>query len=448
MYDIAIIGSGPGGYAAAVKASGNGLKVCVVEKNELGGTCLNVGCIPTKSFVHSVNTLRTLKESSIYGIDCKDISVNISKIIDHKNEVVQNLKAGLKSLLESQKIDIIKGSARFLDTQTLTVDSKQIKAKNFIIATGSSPAEIGPLKFDHKFILSTDDILSLKEIPKKLLIIGGGVIGCEFASIYNFLGAEVTIVELTNQLLPREDREISRRLENSFKKRGITVLKGSKVMSFSINAGIKFQLEDSSEINVDKALLSIGRIHNTGCLNLQSCGIIMDKDRIRVDDHLRTNIDHIYAIGDVTGTFYLAHTASYQGEIAVSSILGENTRADYAAVPTTIFTYPEISSVGMNEAEAKDLFEDTKVVKIPYAAISKAHIDGETDGFIKIVYDKKTNKILGVRIFGHMASELIPSFTIAMNRNISVFELSKVIYAHPTLAEGIHDALKGIKKSL
>jgi dihydrolipoamide dehydrogenase len=438
-YDIAIIGAGPGGYAAAIRAAQLGLKACVIEKDLVGGTCLNWGCIPTKTISRSTELLREIRHSSEFGVDVADYSVDISRILKRKDDVVSKLRKGAEMLLRSKNIDIINSQARLSDANTIKIDKGSVIAKHIIIATGSLPAESGVLKIDHKTVYSSKDMLGLEKLPRSLVIIGGGFIGCEFASIYNRLGVEVSIIELMDQLLPDFDKEIARRLELTFKKRGINILKGEKVISLRSEATATIGLESGKAKDAEKILLCIGRRPNTTGMNLEGVGIKVENGAITTDKNFRTNIPNIYAIGDVRGDLFLAHVATYEGKLASEIISGHNPVIDYSAVPCAIFTYPEIASVGISADQAKAKGIEAVTTKLPFAAVSKAHILGETDGFIKLVTGAKLGEILGAFIFGPSASELISNFTIAIRNSLTVKDISATIFAHPTLAESLLD---------
>jgi len=438
-YDIAIIGAGPGGYASAIRAVQFGLKACLIEKDLIGGTCLNWGCIPTKSISRSTELLREIKHSSEFGIDVENYSVDISRILKRKDDVVSKLRTGAEMLLKSKNIDIIKSKARLSDANTIEIDKGSIAAKNIVIATGSLPVERGVLKIDHKNVYSSKDMLELKKLPQSLIVIGGGFIGCEFASMYNQLGVKVTIIELMDQLLPNFDKEIARRLELTFKKRGIDVLKGEKVVSLKSRTTTTIELESGNSVDAEKAFLCIGRGPNIAGMNLEGVGVKVENNAILTDKNFRTNIPNIYAIGDVRGDLFLAHIATYEGKLASEIISGGNPVIDYSAVPSVIFTHPEIASVGISEDQAKAKGIETIATKLPFAAVSKAHILGETDGFIKLVTGAKQGEILGAFIFGPGAGELISNFTIAIRNSLTVKDISATIFAHPTLAESLLD---------
>ena len=438
-YDIAIIGAGPGGFAAAIRASELGLKPCLIEEDFIGGTCLNWGCIPTKAIVRSTDLLREAGNASEFGINIPSCDIDINKIVKRKDDVVSKLRAGAEMLLKSKGVDIIRSKAQLSDANTIKIDKGSITAKNIIIATGSMPAQTSSLKIDHQAVYSSKDMLSSDKIPKSLAIIGGGFIGCEFASIYNQLGVEVTIIELMDQLLPNFDKEVAKRLELSFKKRGIKIRKGEKVISLESKAMAEIALESGDKIDAEKALLCIGRRPNTAGLNLEEVGVRLENNAIFTGKDLRTNIPNIYAIGDVRGGFFLAHVATYEGKAASEIISGNNPVIDYSAVPSAIFTHPEIACVGITADKAQEKGITAITTKLPFAAVSKAHVLGETEGFIKLVTEAKTSKVLGALVYGPSASEIISNFTIAIRNSLTAKDISAIIFAHPTLAESLLD---------
>lgn len=446
MYDLTVIGAGPGGYAAAVKAAELGAKVCIVEKDSLGGVCLNKGCIPTKVIIKSADTLEEIRRSSEFGIDTDGYHIDLKKINERKNEVVLRLRQGMETLLKVKGIDVIKGEASLRAADRIEVDSKTINSRYIIIATGAVPMEQEGLKIDHHHILSSDDALQLDRIAKDIIIIGAGAIGCEFASIYHSLGSRVTIIELLDQLLPDEDKEIAGRLEVNFKKSGINVIKNSKVVSVEAKNGVKVNLETQGTVEAEAALLCIGRRASLSGLHPDKIGLRTDNGRIWVDGNLKTNIPNIYAVGDVTGRYFLANVASYEGAVAAESIFGTAHPADYSGIPVCIFTRPQISRVGLTEEKAGGLGLEFLVTRIPFAAISKAHILGETEGLVKLISDAQTDQVLGTHLFGPSATELISEFAIAMKGRMTIKKLTEVIYPHPTLSEGVLEVARRIKK--
>ena len=438
-YDVIIIGAGPGGYAAAIRAAESGLKACIIERELIGGTCLNWGCIPTKTLARSADCLDEIKQSGKFGIEVKSYNADYARMLERKNSIVAVLRSGAESLLRIQKVDTVKSEAVLIGPNRIKAGDDILQSDHIIIATGSKPAELQSLKFDHKNIISSRDMLSIQNLPKSMVIIGGGFIGCEFASIYNQLGVDVTIIEISGQIIPGTDKEIARRLELVFSKSGIEVLKNSSVLSAHDGNGILLKLANATEIRCDKVLLCVGRRPDIENLNLESAGVETEKGFIRVDECLRTSAPHIYAIGDATAGYPLAHVAAYEGVLAVDNISGRNRKADYSAVPSAIFTHPEIAAVGKGIDELRAKGFDVKEVKLPFAAVSKAHIYGEIDGLVKFVYEVKTRKIMNAAIIGPQASEIIANFTIAIKNNLTLDDLSDTIFTHPTLSECVLD---------
>lgn len=438
-YDIAIIGSGPGGYVAGLYASRHDQKVCIIEKGLVGGTCLNRGCIPTKVMLNSASILSEIKGSAKYGIISDNIKVDFPKVASRKDEVVLKLRTGIETLLRANKIDLIRGAAQLKDRNTVTAGGMDYGAKNIIIATGSSPAELPGAGFDERDILSSDGILGLKSLPKSLVIVGGGAIGCEFADIFNSFGTKVVMVELTDRLIPTQSREVSKKLELIFKKKGIEVLTSTKIESISKKDTLKAKLSSGKDIEAEKILISVGRRADTDNIGLENAGIKMEKRMIAVDDRLRTNADNIYAIGDCVRGPLLAHKASYDGVVAVDNILGHERHVDYSNVPSCIYTDPEIASVGISEDTVKAERMDAKVAKFPYLASGKAYLMGKSEGYIKIIGDSE-GKILGIEIMGEEACDLIGEGVLAKTVGVNIKELSRVVHAHPTLSEIFQEA--------
>ncbi|MDP2943765.1 MAG: dihydrolipoyl dehydrogenase [Candidatus Omnitrophota bacterium] len=428
-YDLAIIGAGWAGFNAAITAEQLGLKVALIEKDKLGGTCLNRGCIPTKALIQSAKIYSLAKKSAKFGIQADNLKINFPEIQKRKEEVVSQLYSGMQFTLKSKKINFIKCQAKIVSPEELLLGTEEIKAKNIIIATGSQPTELPDLKFDRKKIISSDDILNLKVIPKSLLIIGGGVIGCEFAGLFSALGSTVTIVELMPQLLPTEDREVAKKLETIFKKRGIKV---------NTNTDAK----TVNQADFDLILVAVGR---KPCIdNAEEAGIRLEKNRIHLDEYLRTSISNIYAAGDATGSIMLAHYASYQGTLIAQNLANptQMKKIDNSAIPNCIFTDPEIASVGLTEDKGKQAGIDIQISKFDFQASGMARILDETEGFIKIISDKKTKQIIGASIVGPKATELIAILTLAIKSRLKVSQIKETVFAHPTLSESIHECLK------
>jgi len=429
------VGSGPGGYVAALYASHKKLNVCVIEKDLLGGTCLNKGCIPTKALLQSASILSKVKESKEYGIEVDDFRINFPAIAARKDAIVMRLRAGIETLFRANKIELIKGTAKFISSDTVTVNGLDINAKSIIIASGSKPCSLPGLILDEMNICSSDGILNLKEIPKSITIVGGGVIGCEFASLFNALGSKVSVVELLDRILPTQSKEVSRKMETLFKKRGITVNTSTKFDHISTLAAFTCAVTPQA----DKVLISVGRKANTEDMGLEEIGIKTEESSIAVNENLRTSVKDIYAIGDCVAGPQLAHKASYDGILAVDNILGSSRVADYFSVPNCIWTDPQIASVGLTEEEAKSKYSDSKTAKFPYLASGKACIMGKSEGFIKMIGDSKGD-ILGMEILGEDACDLIGEAALALNRRVKIKELAHVVHGHPTLSEIFQEA--------
>lgn len=428
-YDLAIIGAGWAGFNAAIRAKKLGLKVALIEKSQIGGTCLNRGCIPTKTLLRSAKIYTLAKKTKIFGIETISPQLNFNEVQIRKNKIIQQLQKGMESMLSG--IDFLQGEARILSSDTLEVNSRKINTQFILIATGSKPVELGDLRFDGKKIISSDDILNLKEIPRSLLIIGGGVVGCEFASLFSTFGSQVSIIELMPQLLPGMDKEIAKKIETVFKKRGIQVEANRDARTLDLK-------------NYELVLLSIGRAPLIESLGLDKLDIQLEKKRIIVDEYLRTSIPNIYSAGDCASKTMLAHFAAYQGGVAAENIATplHLRKIGDANIPNCIFTDPEIGSVGLGEEEAKNKGLDIKINKFDFLSSGMARILEETEGFIKIISDKRTDEILGASIIGPCATELIGILTVAMQSHLTASQIKGVILAHPTLSEGITGALK------
>lgn len=424
-YDLLIIGSGPGGYVAGLYASRHKLKTCVVEKDLVGGACLNRGCIPTKTLLYSASILSKIKESKQYGIEVDGFKIDFPAIAARKDTVVTRLRTGIETLFKGNKIDLIRGTARLTGSNTVTVNDEDVTASSIIIATGSKPVSIPGITIDETRICSSDGILNIKEIPKNIVIVGGGVIGCEFAGLFNALGSKVTITELLDRILPTQSKEVSRKMEAILKKRGVVINTSTKLESVPEEA--------------DKVLISVGRKPNIEGLSLEECGIKIENGRIAVDETLKTSLKNIYAIGDCVAGPQLAHKASYDAMAAVDNILGKRMAVDYSAVPNCIWTDPEIASVGLTEEEAKEKHPDAKIAKFPYLASGKAYLMGKPEGFIKLIGNAKGD-ILGVEIFGEGACDLIGEAVLAKSSGINIKEWCHVVHGHPTLSEIFQEA--------
>lgn len=437
MYDIAIIGAGPGGYVAAIKAARNGLKTILIEKHKAGGVCLNSGCVPTKTIIASVEKFRAVKKASEFGIDCSEATPDIKKIIARKNAVVEGLNKGVDQLLKANKVERVDAHARLTGANLFKAGDKEYKAKNIILATGSVWKTIKGLEPDGNFIITSDELLEIKKIPESMVILGGGVVGCEFASIFSALGTKVTIVEALDSILPMEDTTTSNLLKRAFKKSGIDILTGISVKSASNGV---IELSNGKSITAEKLLVAVGRRPNFDGLGVEEVGIKTERGAITTDSHMRTNINSIYAIGDVNGKYMLAHVASQEGLVAVKNILGEDTEMSYEAIPRPIYTYPEICAVGLTE---KDLTENKiafKTGKFGFMALSKAVCDGETEGQAVIYSEEKGGRVLGAQIVGKNATEISSEIVLAVANGLTVADIANAIHSHPTISEAVREA--------
>jgi dihydrolipoamide dehydrogenase len=445
-YDIAIIGAGPGGYVSAIYAAKKKAKVALIEKDALGGTCLNRGCIPTKALIHSAGLLKELKGTKKFGISADNVTFDWKAIQNNTKRTVKGLTSGVQSLLKANGVTVFNGFAKLSDKNTINIsnetEEKTITAENIIIATGSTPTIIPVPGHDLDNVITSDEALFLDKLPASLLIIGGGVIGVEIGYIYNTFGVDVTIVEMLPKILPLQDEEVASELKKNLEKQGIKFFTDARVMeikeegsllatSFETREGIK-------TAHSEKVLMATGRRPSLD--SFKDLGLNIEKTGIVVDDYLRTNISNIYAIGDVTGKTMLAHVASHQGITAVKNIMGENIKMDYKVVPSCIYTNPEAASVGLSESEARKICKDIKIGKFPYAASGKAMTMGQRKGFVKIICDPKYKEILGVHILGSHATELIAEAALAMKLECTAEELVNTIHAHPTLSETMMEA--------
>jgi dihydrolipoamide dehydrogenase len=449
--DLLIIGAGPGGYVAAIYAAKKGLQVAMIEKEELGGTCLNVGCIPTKSLVKSSDICHSLKNSSLFGIKAgSDLQVDMKQVIRRKNEVKEKLLSGIGYLMEKNNVQVVRGHASFVSAHEVKVEGEtnyHISAKNIIVATGSRISKVNIPGIDLPFVMNSTEALSCEELPKRITIIGGGVIGMEFAFIYRNLGVEVHVVEFMERLLTMLDSDISAEIEHLAQQAGIHIHTGSKVSKIQRaedgQAIVSYENSEGEHFLVsDKVLVAIGREPNLEGLDIEKAGIQLNErgKGIAVDKEMRTNVEHVYAIGDVTNIIQLAHVASHQGLTAVDALLGESQGMHYSAVPNVIFTSPEIASVGLLEDECKAQGINYRVSKVSFASNGKALTMNETEGFIKLIKDNDSGKIIGGAILGPDASSLISSLTLAIANGLTEQQITQTIFAHPTTGEVLHEA--------
>jgi len=450
-YNIVVIGAGPGGYVAAIRAAQLGAKVAVIEKDEVGGTCLNRGCIPTKTLTYGAEVLNHVRRAAEFGISTGEVTVDFGRLMERKNKVVSQLVTGVNYLIKKNKIDLIKGTARMQAPGNVGVtaaggEETILTAENIIIATGTEPALISNLGYDGELVLTSNEALNIESIPEKFLVIGGGVIGCEFACIFNALGSKVTVLEVMPTVLPVVDKEVAKTMQGLLKRQGITVKTKANILEVKKSAGVVTAvLESGEEIAAGRALISVGRTMNSRGLGLEEAGVAVGRrGEIIVNDKLETSVPGIYAIGDITGKVQLAHVASAQGLVAVDNILGRPRVMDYRVVPNCIFTCPEVAGVGLTTQEAQEKGIAMKSGKFPFIASGKAKAMGETDGFVKILADPESDQVLGVHIVGPHATDLIAEAALAIRMKVTVKQLTETIHAHPTLSEAVLEAAEAV----
>ncbi|KKK33255.1 dihydrolipoamide dehydrogenase [Mesobacillus campisalis] len=458
-YDLVILGGGTGGYVAAIRAAQLGLKTAVVEKSSLGGTCLHKGCIPSKALLRSAEVFATAKRSEEFGIKTGEVKIDFAKVQERKSKIVDQLHKGVQHLMKQGKIDIYEGTGRILGPSifspmpgTISVEMKDgsenemLIPKNVIIATGSRPRTLPGLEVDGHKVLSSDEALELQQLPGSILIVGGGVIGIEWASMMSDFGVDVTVIEYADRIIPTEDREISREMQRLMKKKGIKIVTGAKVLPETLETGsevvISAEVKGSQkEFRAEKLLVSVGRQANVEGIGLENTEIRVEKGFIEVNEFYQTKESHIYAIGDCIGGLQLAHVASHEGLCAVEHIAGQNPDPiDYNLISKCIYSSPEAASVGLTEDEAKEKGFNVKTGKFSFRAIGKALVFGESDGFVKIVGDKDKDDILGVHMIGPHVTDMISEAGLAMVLDAASWEVAHTIHPHPTLSEAIGEA--------
>ncbi|MCY7978512.1 dihydrolipoyl dehydrogenase [Bacillus inaquosorum] len=459
-YDVVILGGGTGGYVAAIRAAQLGLKTAVVEKEKLGGTCLHKGCIPSKALLRSAEVYRTAREADQFGVETEGVSLNFEKVQQRKQAVVDKLASGVNHLMKKGKIDVYNGYGRILGPSifspmpgTISVErgngeeNDMLIPKQVIIATGSRPRMLPGLEADGKHVLTSDEALQMEELPKSIIIVGGGVIGIEWASMLHDFGVKVTVIEYADRILPTEDQDISKEMESLLKKKGIQFVTGTKVLPDTMaktSDDISIQAEKDGETvtySAEKMLVSIGRQANIEGIGIENTDIVTENGVISVNENCQTKESHIYAIGDVIGGLQLAHVASHEGIIAVEHFAGLNPHPlDPTLVPKCIYSSPEAASVGLTEEEAKENGHNVKIGKFPFVAIGKALVYGESDGFVKIVADRDTDDILGVHMIGPHVTDMISEAGLAKVLDATPWEVGQTIHPHPTLSEAIGEA--------
>ena len=451
-YDVVIIGGGPGGYPAAIRGAQLGLKVAVVEKEKVGGICLHKGCIPTKALLESAEHLHHARdESGAFGVVATDVSFDYAKVLARKSQVVAQLHKGVQGLLQKNKVDVFYGTGTLTSPQLVRVEgssgAQDLRTANVIIATGSRPRSLPGLELDGKTVISSDHALELSTLPKSVIILGAGAVGVEWASLFHDFGVAVTVVEIMPTLVPLEDKDIGKELGRSFTRRGITVKTNAKLVVDSVSSGensVSVDIEVSGKresLEADLLLVAVGRTGNTEDIGLESIGVNTERGVIPVDGYGRTNVPHVYAVGDVAGGYLLAHKATAEGHVAVELLAGEEPYPlDPLRVPRATYCRPEIASIGLLEEEAVEQGREVKVGRFPFAALGKAQIKGQTEGFVKMVCDAKTSEILGTHVIGPNATDIVAEMGLAQLLEATPLEVGLNIHPHPTLAEAIMEA--------
>lgn len=449
MASIAIIGGGPAGYVAAITAAQQGQEVTIIDQGPLGGTCLNEGCMPTKSLLQSVEVYSKLKHAEDFGIRLSDgqIEVDWKLVLNRKNKIVSTLVQGIQYLMKKNKIKVIKGVASFVTSHVLQIETdggkEEIHTDKIIIASGSEPVQLPFAPFDGEWVVHSGQALSLRYIPSSILIIGGGVIGCEFASIYSRLGTKVTIIEMANQLLPGEDQDVASVLHKQLESEDVTIYTSTALKE--LNSDHKKALFENNqglhEAQADIVLVSIGRKPRVNSLGLENIGIDFSRQGIHVNEHMQTNILNIYACGDIIGGIQLAHVAFHEGTVAALNASGMETNINYRAVPRCIYTSPEIAGVGLTEKQAREQYGDIRIGEFPFAANGKALIANERSGKVKVLIEPEYREILGISIVGPHATELIGQGTVMLHAELTTDIMGDFIAAHPSLSEAVHEAL-------
>jgi dihydrolipoyl dehydrogenase len=442
-FDLVVIGAGPGGYVAAIRAAQLGLRVAVVERDRPGGVCVNWGCIPSKAILKSADLYRQMQNAADYGITVEGLSVDYGQVIRRSRKIAERMSKGVSFLFRKNKIELIAANAVISSPTTVNAGSEEIGAGNILVSVGTAVRGLPGIEPDGTTVLTSDDALAREELPGSVVVLGGGAVGVEFAYLYRVFGADVAVVEMEDQLLPRADREVAKELEKSFRKQGIQVLTSAPAKALDKAAGTMTVIRNGKEekLSAEKFLVAVGRKPLTDGLGLEACGVKLVKGYIDVDDSFRTACPTIYAIGDVIGGMLLAHEASAEGVAAVEIIAGlEVCPPDRDRIPSCIFCQPEVATVGLSEEEAKKRGIPVKVSKFPFTALGRAVASGHTEGFVKMVAEERYGEVIGCHIIGHGASDIIAELGLARTLEATYHEIGKTVHAHPTLPEAIREA--------
>ncbi len=451
-YDVVVIGSGPGGYVAAIKAAQNGLKTAVVERAKLGGVCLNWGCIPTKALLKSAQVYNYAKHAANYGIEINgEIAAPLDKVVDRSRGVADTMSKGVAFLMKKNGIEVIGGHGRLAGKGTVEVEGpdgekQTVEASHIILATGSRPREMKFMPIDGKKIISSKEALVLRELPESMAVVGSGAIGCEFAYFYASLGVKVTVIEYLPQLLPAADADVSKALERAFRKMKVGVMTGTTVKDVAVNGEGKCELRIEGKkgeeiLTTDVVLSAVGIKSNLEGLGLEEAGVALQGDKVQVDDFYRTNVEGVYAIGDIVHGPALAHVASAEAICCVEKLCGhEPAPVDYSTIPSCVYTTPEIAMVGLTEKQAVEAGYEVKIGQFPYTASGKATAAGDRDGFVKLIFDAKTDKLLGAHMMGANVTEMLGEPTLAKTLGVTAQRIAATVHSHPTMHEAVMEA--------
>jgi dihydrolipoamide dehydrogenase len=449
-YDLTVVGGGPGGYVAAIRGAQLGLRVALVEREHLGGVCLNWGCIPTKALLASADALTAARRAEEFGVKIDGARADVPAMFERKDRVVAKLRSGVESLLKKRDVLVVAGEGTLREPGVVEVagggGTRTLEAKSVILATGSAPLVPLSFPYDGRHVITSREALTLSEPPDSLVVIGAGAVGCEFAGFFAALGVRVTLVEMLPEILPGEDVSAARLLRSAFRKQGVDVRPGTKVDGIEVRDGrVATTLADGETVESARVLLAMGRRPSIGESGIQAMGIAVERGAVTVDDRMRTSVEGVYAIGDLVGGWLLAHVASREGIVAASQAAGRDVRMNYLAVPRCTFTHPEIASVGLTEADAKEGGIELKVGRFPFGASGKALALGEAQGYTKVLSDAASGRVVGGVVAGPHASDLVHELALAVEARLDVDVLAQMIHAHPTLAEAVMEAAEAVE---